>query len=328
MWKTFYIKTSLYCNEPRIDEVVYDLLLAGYPTYFVGGPDTFLVVEAEACNPEFDVPTTLAVTAAMQASKSASQRLLQDPAADIPPRLRELNIENTVAKARHSALQLGESNTQLVPLSRDFYLRDGVWDPHASMLETHFVRQFGRTFRRESSTAWRIYRGTSGPDDHFSVLLYDIDLIGEAPIPANESASIKFRVTGGSDDFVGQIDLPARSAPSWYLTPDAQIDFGTYPNQATDASLEGCILVGESLIGTFRALVPPVQEPAGICEYFIFSTDSKVIGRIALEQRRLSQPALLEEKELAQLWDTSKKEALAISMGKQLGHQFVGLIDR
>lgn len=314
-------------------EVVYDLFLEswdrGFPAYYVGGPEAFLAVESESPDPLYDLPSTLAVVAAMAIALPTCRTHVKDPSADLAGILRQIDPAEKAPMARKAAMGVSErkSDRPGIP-GPDFFMLDGEWDPYASLLETYLVRNFGRTFRREAATGWSDRARTTSPDDRYSVIVHDIELVGDESVPAGAQVEIRVKLRGwdSSDDTVRSLSIAASAKPSWHLTPDEALDFGEIGSSVQKASLELAIDVDGVLLGECRTTVTGSAMTDRPSEHFIFSPSGKVIGRIAIDQRRVSASGLKQEQVLLGRWDSHQSTALAVSMGRQIGYELVASV--
>ncbi|MEV7037780.1 hypothetical protein [Amycolatopsis sp. NPDC051061] len=271
--------------DPAVDgEVVYDLVVAtgdrGHACYYVGGPGTFVAVDAESADPFHDTASTLAVVAAMDAALDSVRRQVPDPHAELLDLMGNLDLSGIGAAARAAATD--NPGRSQIP-GPEYYLHDGEWDPHASALETDLIRQCGRMFRRHCATGWRT--GTDPTSDApFTVCLHDIELLGD--LPAVEVLDVELCIRGctGSEDVVQRLKArPAGKGPGWHLTPDADVDFGQRGPDSRPATLVGSLYADEKLLGRFRASLAEASE-LGVVEHFVFDDGGNAIGRVAVAQ--------------------------------------------
>ncbi|MGW5718760.1 hypothetical protein ACWEVP_21495 [Amycolatopsis sp. NPDC003865] len=255
--------------DPAVpDEVVYDLVVAtgdrGHAAYCVGGPDAFVVVDAESADPFHDTAATLAVVAAMDVALEAVRERVADPHADLLDVLGTLDLSG-IGEAAGDGAERPE-----IP-GPQYYLREGEWDPCASALETDLVRRCGRVFRRHCATG---RRADADPDGPLVVCLHDVELLGD--LPAVTALDIELCVRGDTtEDVVRRVTVPAaRKRPGWYFAPDTDVDFGPLPPSAL---LLGTLYAGEEPLGRFGM---PLSGP-GPGEQFVFGGDGTVIGRVA-----------------------------------------------
>jgi hypothetical protein len=252
------------------DEPVYDLVVAtgdrGHAAYYVGGPATFVAVDAESADPFHDPAATLAVVAAMAAALDDVRGQVADPHADLPDVLGHLDLSGIGEAARAA----DGSERPEIP-GPGYYLRDGEWDPHASALETELVRRYGRMFRRNCATGWR---PDADPGDPFTLCLHDVELLGD--LPAVAVLDVELRVRAGDEDLVRRVTAPAaRKRPGWYFAPDTDVEFGLLP---PSAALLGSLYAGGELLGRFGLPLPGM----GHGEHFVFGDGGTVVGRVAV----------------------------------------------
>ncbi|HEX6342107.1 hypothetical protein [Umezawaea sp.] len=285
------------------DEPVYDLVVddghRGHAAYYVGGPDTFLVVDSETADPLHHVAATLGVVAAMEVALDAVRDHVPDPHTALPALLSRVDLTGAPPTTGRPPIP-----------GPDLYHRDGEWDPHASALESHLVRRFGRVFRRHRATAPR--PGPASPDDRFVVHVRDVELLGDTPLTSSEVVvDLVLRGEDQAGDRVRRVVVGTDGA-RWHLTPDAAVDFGA---PAWGATLAGTLRTGDAVLGAFRATATEGER-----EHFLFSPGGTVVGRVAVDQL-LTRPA-----ERARAWSERDARAAAVDLGRHLGQQLVDLV--
>jgi hypothetical protein len=306
-------------------ECVYDLLLENWtkdhPAYFVGGPDSFLAVDSETADPMYNLPGTAAVLTAMQMTLETCRQSLTDPNAQLPTLLTSLPLQDlrSLAYQAFPALTAASPKLPAIP-DAAFYQQNGTWDAHASALEFHLVRQFSPRLRREARMGWRSINSAS-QQDHFTLCVHDIFLMGDISIPLNESIQIQFMLQGGdSADLVQSITLTSLTTPTWALFIDQVIDFGQLDSTTQAGTLVGTIQIGEQRWGQFRAAIAGTPQTASV-DHFIFGSSGRIIGRISFEQRWVESADLIAETQRAQQWTDRQAVTMAISLGQQIGHK-------
>ncbi|MEV6874538.1 Hint domain-containing homing endonuclease [Amycolatopsis sp. NPDC051128] len=327
--------TSHHPDETPEGEAVYDLVVdngaRGHAVYFVGGPHTFLAVDSETADPLYDSASTLAVVAAMDAALESVHRYVNDPGTALPGILARLD-PSSLRKAGGAAARLVPNRGAPRPEipGPAYYLRDGAWDPHASALEIHLVRQYGRMFRRQCATGWRASTGRPSPNDRFTVCVQDVELLGDVPIDPGTGIDLELGVRGWSytEDLVRR--LPIRSdgkKPRWHLTPDAVVDFGRIHQQVKPAVLVGSLHLAGTFLARFRASITEETLAGVSVEHFLFDVNGKVVGRIAIDQRRVRSTDFVLERTRAKNWTTRDAWAVAIGTGRQLGNRLAALVE-
>jgi len=304
---------------------VYDLILersdrAAAP-YCVGGPDIFLAVDAETSDGFRQPNATVAIVTAMQtAIESCRRRDLPNPTAELHQVVARLDIGQAVRSARAAAWTGSDSTPPRVYLpGLDFFLLDGKWDVHASMLENDLVRRFARMARRETATGWRSLNAATGVADTLTVVVHDIEFVMDAPRALDGPLSIEIRLRGWSaeEDTVRQLTVDDNGATHARLV-DSVIDFGRIPRNAGPADLIGTISRNGEPIAAFRTAVLDQIAPTGM-ESFLFSGNGRVIGRIALEPRLAHGADAHIEQQRSAAWTHRNAFALAQSLGRQIG---------
>lgn len=211
-----------------------------------------------------------------------------------------------------------------------YYLQDGAWDPHASALEIHLVRHYGRMFRRQCATGWRASTGHPSPNDRFTVCVQDVELLGDVPIDPGADFELELGVRGWSytEDLVRRLTIPPNGKnPRWHLTPDAVVDFGRIHQQVKPAALVGSLHLGGTLLARFRTSVTEETLSAVSVEHFLFDVNGRVVGRIAIDQRRVRSTDFVLERTRAKNWTTRDARAVAIGAGRQLGKRLAALVE-
>jgi hypothetical protein len=165
-------------------ERVYDLIVdnggRAHAPYYAGGPRDFVLVDAESADPLHDVPTTLAIVAAMNAALPAVRA-----GAPLPTLLADLAAHPTPAVDRPG-----------IP-GPEYYLRDGSWDSAAAGLETYLIRRYARSLHGL----------------HHAVVL---ELLGD--VPTGLSLTIgDWTVSLADDRWRHSLDAPVLSAASGVL---------------------------------------------------------------------------------------------------------------
>ncbi|WP_410636301.1 hypothetical protein [Amycolatopsis sp. cmx-4-83] len=288
-------------HEPapdRPDELVHDVVVAtgdrGHAAYYVGGPGTFVAVDAESADPFHDVAATLAVVAAMDRALDDVREQVADPHADLLDILGRLDLSGIGEAARAAD---GAERPEIP--GPGYYLRDGEWDPHASALETELVRRYGRLFRRNCATGWRPDADPEGP---FTLCLHDIELLGD--VPAVAVLDVELRVRGDAEDVVRRVTAPAtRKRPGWHFAPDTDVEFGPL---LPSAALLGSLHADGELLGRFGM---PLSA-TGHGEHFVFGDGGTVLGRVALGRHgagTADRPA------------QSAARAMAVAAGRHVG---------
>ena len=314
------------------EECVYDLLLENWttdhPTYFVGGPDSFLAVDSETADPMYDILGTAAVLTALKMTLPDCRQYLTNPNAQLSALLTSLHL-NDLRSSAHQAFPALASESPKLPAIPDstFYLQNGTWDAHASALEFHLVRQLSPRFRREAKMGWR---SLSAPaqSNHFTLCVHDIFLIGEAAIPPNAPIKIQFNLRGWSEsgDIVQVMAVNPVANPTWALFVDQVVDFGQTNSAARPGAVIGMIQVDDKIWGQFRAVI--TEMPPASVDHFVFGSSGRIIGRISFEQRWVAHQDFLAEAQQSQQWTNRQAATMAISLGQQIGQKLSAQIQK
>jgi hypothetical protein len=313
---------------------VYDLVLErwekGMPCYYVGGPHTFLAVEAETANPFHEPPVTVAVVTALRAAVAHSRRHMAAPASELPELLNRVQFGAVRAQA-HQAAGAAPRSRPLRPKVPDpqFYTEGGVWCPHASLLESYLVRHFAFRLRRETATGWRLPPSAPQLDDHLAVTVLDLHLLGAVPVPTKATIGVELRLcsAGGAADVVRTVSRRLGRRRAWLVRLDEVVEFGRFPQAPSTAFLRGSVTIDGVETGRFRAAVAEQSPPGGAAEHFLFDPAGTVVGRIACEARRISMQDFQREGEQRRLWTRRHAGNLAVHLGREIGRELVTLLE-
>jgi hypothetical protein len=318
---------------------VYDLILerveGRIASYHVGGPESFLVVDAETSDGSREPMATVAIVKAMETAIESCRRSNRDDAR-LAETISRIDVSDPIRLARAAAWSAADQpQAQLSMPDPDFFLRegrwllqDGKWDSRASLLGTYLARRFGRMVRRETAMGWRGTHQRSGNGDRLTLVLHDLIFVGMGGKISGDPLEIEFRLRGwgGEEDAVRQLTVAA-SASSYARIVHSIVDFGPAPSNTDRAALIGAISQNGRPLGVFRA---DVLAPAahGAIECFLFAPEGHGIGLVALEPRIGSNADVLREQELAKRWTDRHALALAQSLGQQIGAQLVAELER
>ena len=300
------------------DERVYNLWLEGwehgYSAFFVGGPDPFLAADSEVADPSYDPACAAAILSAMHTAIDSCRKKFPHPdisgefASAIPTlKLRRGSVPETgmITHAGETAMQ---------PLSvSSFFLRDGEWDAHASVLAEHLVRSHAKRIRRYLHDP--VISG-----DHSGLCLRDIELLGEFGLPEGSKLTLELHVRGaGARKKVKRLSLGVSRSRRWFISYDKMVDLSRGLHDGISAELIGYLLVNSGLFGKFRANLHPSTGALGR-EHFIFNDQGLIIGRIALDQVYVAGGQATDH-HLAAMRDKSTILHTALLLGQQLGTQ-------
>jgi hypothetical protein len=312
-------------------ERVYDLVLEswerGHASCYVGGPALFVAADPETSDPLYDIPTTLAIVAAMEVAVESCRAHVADPARALSARVAGLSVRDAAGEAlRTVSAPQGRPRLPAIP-GPAFYMRDGAWDAHASLLEAHLVRHHARRLRREIATGWRTPTGVAKAGNHLALCVHEVELVG-AGVPAGAAVQVELRLHGaGTDERVRTVDLGTAEAPRWHLVADRMVDFGPEGLCAGSPFIVGALRVDGRVVGQFRVAAGQETVRGGAQEPFLVAPDGTVIGRVGVEQRRVSAEDLARERELAAGWNRRRVTAMAIEVGRSLGRQLVARVN-
>jgi hypothetical protein len=272
----------------------------------------------------------MAVVAAMEVALPACRRHVKDPVHELSRRVARIRIAEAALPAFEAAWPRTEEKAHrpAVP-GPSFYANDGRWCAHASMLEAHLVRHFGRALRREIATGWRTRREIPSSDDHLALCVHDVELLGDAALPAGAPVEIQLRLRAPhlAEDLVETLPLPAFDRPRWHLVLDRVVDFERLRFDARSVTVLFALEANGRTLGRFRGSVEAVRCPVAE-EHFLFGAGGDVIGRVALESRWISRQDRMNEQHLAHEWDRERTWAMATDLGRRLGRQLVASVER
>ncbi len=303
-------------NPTGHKEFVYDLLVdnggEGYGIYHVGGPDIFLAVDAETPDALYDIPSTAGVASALDTALSAVRKHLGEPF----PRVRTVLAGMDPPVCKEDGRSAGDKEREQPP-DADQFRRHGQWDEHVSALGTELVRQFGRAIRRRSWTGWCAETSEPTANDRLTVLVHDIELLGDVRVDGEMELELRLR-SRDTEDCVRRLGV-GRSR--WHLAPDAVVDFGRVSTRRGSTALVGTLWIGTRVIGRFR--IPTCADGT---DHFLFDAAGAAVGRITVRRRRLSPTALASELARAISWTSQDAEAVAVGIGRRLGRRVTEMV--
>lgn len=310
------------------DELLYDLIIERSVTethsYFVGGPDTFIAVDAETADPLYEPSSTIAVVTAMEMAHASSKQFLTDPVTQLPGVLAQVQLPPSYTRTRALALAVpeGKATRPKIP-ELSFFMNGEQWCPHASMLEGYIVRHFSRTLRRETAMGWRTSVEQYADNDQLSIVVHDVQCVGDIALTPNSTLSIELRLRGmdPGEDIVRQLEKPLSDKPSWHVSFDQSVSFGKILRSEVGVTLVGYVHNDKKVLGQFFAHIDIDTNNSGTTEHFLFGPTGAVIGRIAIETRRQSEQSAAEEAKQKSLWTNRNASAIASALGQEIGQQ-------
>lgn len=320
-------------SNGKDEELVYDLILENwetdFPCYYVGGPEYFIATEAETVNPLHEPLVSTAIIAILNKVRDVSRGKIKNPEASLHHLIYNLDME----ELKRSALDKLNQDVSGVEMSfpsipkPDFYLHDGKWDVHASLLEYYLVRHYGRWLRSEIYNGWRNNLSSTNVGD-LVIDLNDLELIG-VPFTANKSLELKFSLQDQHGKTMHTIDHQEGVLDKhfWRVHFDKSLVIGESKMVYQNGFLSGSIYCDQILAGTFRMAITPNMQSAKGSDLFIYNTENKIIGRINLCFRILPKTALLEEAKQHKLWTGQKMWNYALILGNLFGDKLVNLIE-
>ncbi len=316
--------------EPGDNSSVYDLILeraqGKIAAYLVGGPDTFLAIDAETSDGLREPMATTAIVRAMETAIESCRK------AGSAPRLAEmisrLDLGNSVPVARAAAWSAtAQAPVRLSVPGPDFFLQDGKWDIHASMLETYLVRKFARMARREAAMGWRSSHNPAGHGEQLTIVVHDLHFVDVKGTVSTESLQLELRLRGrgGKEDVVRELTLAANGLAHARLA-NSIIDFGGVQGDIGPTALIGTVTQIGRRISAFRTDI--LAQPAhGVLECFLFAPEGHAIGQVALEPRIGSSEDSLQEQQRSRSWTQRNAFALAQSLGQQIGAKLAATLE-
>jgi hypothetical protein len=256
------------------------------------------------------------------------RRHLTDPGRQIPGILNQARLPNALSEMRAvSSAANGKPARPKVP-NQDFYMNDGAWDPHASMLECYLVRHFGRMLRRETAMGW-FAPSTPEAGDHLAIVVHDVQLLGAVTSGRNAELCVELRLCGWNVAVRQQkLKVQLGTQPIWDIALDHVVEFGRIPQGPGQASLWGSVTVDAQEIGRFMATITEHSLNERTTEYLLFSGESKVVGRIAIGLRRSAAHELVREQARRTGWKSRDASTLAMNIGGQIGREIATELER
>jgi hypothetical protein len=309
------------------EECLYDLLIekrnGRLLCYYVGGPGTFLAVDSETADPLHSPATTVAIVTALSIGLPNSRQHLANPGTQIPGVLTQVKLPKALAAAQAPALSApNEKPARPSVPDPDFYLHEGAWDPHASMLEGYLVRHFARMLRRETAMGWRTPATPPKPGDLLTIVVHDVQLIGGVAVGSNAELGIELCLRGwDSSDRVHDLKVNLGTRPIWDIPLNHIVAFGQIPQTPSPATLFGRVTLDAQEVGRFMATMSDHTLTGGTVEYFLFNDSVEVVGRIALESGTSPDQNLILEREQQMAWKSHHASARAVHLGSEIGRQ-------
>lgn len=308
------------------DECVYDLVLENwekdYPAYFVGGPDTFIAVDNESPDASYNLPTSVAVATAVDTVLPICRSFAGDQTATIASIMNGIDATYLI-KAGQSAMTGRRALAvpkDMIP-GADYYMVDGAWDPHASVLEHYFVKYFGRLFRSECALGWRSSAAPVAPGHHLTLTIRDLYRVGEVPFPNDAVMSLVFEMRAGPHLATATqcLTIAAPKKPTWNRHLDAVVDFGTIEEGYGEAILIGRVTVGDTPFGVFQAYAAASNLDGRPRDFFIFDEAANVVGRAFIDFRANVAADLNREPIARENWRGRHQFHMARALGRQFG---------
>jgi hypothetical protein len=310
-------------------ERLYDLVLersdAGVSCYYVGGPGTFLATDTEWPDPAHEPTVTHAIIKAMETALPGCRASPKSSVTLLPDILYRVQLGAALPEAREVALAAQEGVKSRPAFDLGLFMHEGEWDPHASALGNNLVRRFARTMRREIAMGWRVSATLPRPGHQLSVAVHDVQLLGDVPIGPNARLGLELRLRGldSPEETVRGLEAELGERPVWHVALDEVLEFGRTLPTTGSAALLGSLTLDGQKVGEFLAMIDERALTGGTAEYFLFSVDGKIVGRLAMEPRRSSDHDLARERERRKAWASHHTHALAEHLGNEIVRQIV-----
>ena len=306
---------------------VYDLLLEDWeksrPSYYVGGPAVFVAVEAESSNPLREPPSTLALLAALDGTVTISREHVQNPADTLSTSVDLLIPETSIQEALREGWRHEDGTALEKPVipGPDYYMVEGHWDPHASMLEAYLLRRFARNWRRILATGWRNRHKGGHPGDHLTLLVHDLELVGEAAESSAAKISISATLLDHGLDFTATkaLETVPKSDRRWHPRFDMVLDFGPRRLSAQAALLISVLIDGQRLAAAHIPLDASALDGHDAQEFFLAAPHGTVFARVAFDMRWCKPSQIRAEEVQKNYWSPQKTKAAALAMGQRIG---------
>lgn len=330
-----YTVNTLVAHQagPDDGERVYDLLLKNWetkkPAYFAGGPDIFIGVEAESSNPLREPHATTVLLTALQEAVEASRNHLTEPHRTLGGLINRLDTGNSHRRALLAGWNHdGTQKIERPPIpGPEFYQIDGEWEPHASLLEGHLLRRYARAWRRLLATGWRFQGNEPAANSHLTILLSDVELIGEVPVRLDDEITVAFTLLDYSLNFDRTMVAVAHppAARRWHPRFDTTVNCGTVRLSADAMLLVTCASGGTPIA---RCVIPMVGGQIGDQprEFLMSDPDGRITARIAFDIRWLGLNARRAEATLRPEWDPQRMKAMSVIFGAEIGRTFAGTL--
>lgn len=311
---------------------VYDIILKNWwlddAAYFVGGPDTFLAVDAETSNPMSDGATSAAILAAMDVALSVcdnyeieARRLVSRCLLNID--LAEL--ETRATEMMQTVYTCVEPQSLVIPKVELYETEDGSWNEIASYMEYFLISKFGRWIRSVIRNRAEPSVKYARPDDKLTIGIHDIELRGDFGIPANSSLSAAVTISNGSDGCEQQNStmLLLDCAPEllFFLALHKRFVFD-HADRFEYTLLRGRLLCNDQDLGFFESSFSLCGPFSKFLDVFLYATDHRVMGRMGLSVRRVQEARVDFSAE-----DENLMLAKGVAVGRQLGHQIAAALE-
>lgn len=320
--------TTVEAAQHDDTEVVYDLLLQNWerdhPCYYVGGPDTFLAVEAETADPLYDPLITATVVSSIQMLMDASRESLGNPYIELPAIFNQIDFDDVVNKAKASGrVHAGGKTKERLSIPKpEFYMQNGKWDHHASLLEYYIVKMFGRRIEKALHAGWRHDSLPNYPGGHLMACVYSIELLGDI-LAGSKNLSIIAEYKAANTHDTKKPDpivIPMGEKPVWKHHVNETVKLGRLLPSATEGILTLSLTANGSELGQCRIACRHDHQNQPKAAHLLFDKSGAVIGRLFADMTVQTGTDVYLERQAKSNWQKINKESFAVALGKQLAY--------
>ena len=317
------------------NELVYDLLLENWeidkPAYYVGGPDVFLAAQAEWIDPTFNYALSVVFITALKIAIPMSRKYINDPHRELDQIVGAINMNKIDKLSRKACIPyFGDKKFPEISLPEaSFYMHNGEWDAHASILGYYLVRQYSRRIRSVLATNWRINNYSSKKGSYLTMGIFQLELINK-PLSSNAAIGLELDLIGVLTSVDGEtikFDLESSEEPCWLKVIDETINLGKIIFEPTSYAVVVTLKSDGVALGMFKVTLLKGNQFMRFTNQIIYSKKGEAIGRIGVDVRKLS--GLDIKRETLQKKQTTQETELflAYCIGKQLGYKLSSLIE-
>lgn len=306
------------------EDKVYDLILESWvkkqAAYYVGGPDHYFAVEAETIDPLPHPNAAAGVIACLHQCLMLSRKKLSFPYTQISNLIAMACHQGHVKGIRSMNSQQFDAELKLPKIPGvEIFLHNGEWDIHASMLEYHIAKRFGRLFRRESATGWRNFQ-SSQPAGILVLTIFDLELGGHVNL--NKEIQLKIElVTSDHGIIQNQISLSQKGETSYHSLIDRCLDFGNVNMEIANYQLSIALQNGEKELGKTSLELSKETIDLQSFELSLADPNGYLLGRIGIECHCLQEGEFREALLRKEQWGMAQTLDFATRLGTSLGQE-------